>query len=410
MRHFAHLPHDEQARLFSHRPEPFTRDSDVPTLAVALGATLYMPGTRENLARDLRRQASGGVTSSVVCLEDAVRDEDVPRAHRNVVEQLRTLSAQLGTGPSGDGSAARGQALLDGLDDDDGPDGPLVFVRVRAPEQIGSIVAGLGDHAGVLSGFVLPKFTETSGTAYLDALVDATSSSGRRLLAMPVLESPSLMHRETRQDELTAVARLLDKHRPAVLAVRIGATDLSGLFGIRRDRDLTVYDVRVVADLIGDVVNVLGRTDGSGHVVTGPVWEYFGGRERLFKPRLRQTPFEQLHAGDLRHDLLHRDLDGLIREVVLDRSNGLVGKTVIHPSHVGTVHGLSVVSHEDLADATDILAEAAGGVASSRYGNKMNESRPHRAWAERTLLRSRVFGVANEDISVVDLLSALTPS
>ena len=36
----------------------------------------------------------------------------------------------------------------------------------------------------------------------------------------------------------------------------------------------------------------------------------------------------------------------------------------------------------------------------------MNESKPHTAWARRTLLRSRAFGVAEEDVSFVDLLGA----
>ena len=105
--------------------------------------------------------------------------------------------------------------------------------------------------------------------------------------------------------------------------------------------------------------------------------------------------------------MLAADLDGLIREVVLDRANGLVGKSVIHPSHVAAVNSLSVVSCEEYLDALDVLGtESAGGVASSAYRNKMNESKPHTAWARRTLLRSRVFGVAQEDVSFVDLLGA----
>ncbi|MGK5698312.1 HpcH/HpaI aldolase/citrate lyase family protein, partial [Streptomyces sp. URMC 128] len=46
------------------------------------------------------------------------------------------------------------------------------------------------------------------------------------------------------------------------------------------------------------------------------------------------------------------------------------------------------------------------GVLRSAYTNKMNEVKPHRAWAERTLLRAEVFGVANEDIGFVELLAA----
>ena len=48
-----------------------------------------------------------------------------------------------------------------------------------------------------------------------------------------------------------------------------------------------------------------------------------------------------------------------------------------------------------------------GGVRRSGYRNKMNEVRPHRIWAARTLLRARVFGVAAQGISHVDIMTAL---
>ncbi|GMA88387.1 hypothetical protein GCM10025868_36370 [Angustibacter aerolatus] len=106
--------------------------------------------------------------------------------------------------------------------------------------------------------------------------------------------------------------------------------------------------------------------------------------------------------------LLAQDLDTLIREIALDKANGLCGKTVIHPSHVRAVHALSVVTHEEFSDASDVLGDdmVAGGVKASGYRNKMNESKPHRAWAERTMRRARVFGVAREDVSYVDVLGA----
>ena len=127
------------------------------------------------------------------------------------------------------------------------------------------------------------------------------------------------------------------------------------------------------------------------------MWEYFSGSERIFKPQLRESPFIQHDERTLRAELIAKDLDGLIREVTLDRANGLIGKTVIHPSHVAAVNALSVVSHEEYLDAIDILGTAGGGgVASSAYGNKMNESKPHTAWARRTVLRARVFGVAHD--------------
>ena len=393
MRHFGLLSDEDQTRLFSRRPEAFSRTSDVPTLATALGATLYMPATRQHLAHDLSRQAAEGVVSSIVCLEDSIADADLPAAQANAIDQLQEFARDCAS-PGRDANHPDDVA-------------PLVFVRVRRPEQIPAIMAGLGDDAGVLSGFVLPKFTDSTGAAYLDALADTMTSSGRRLLAMPVIESPELIHHETRADGLVGVQRLLDKHRDLVLAVRIGATDLCSAYGIRRDRDLTIYDVRVVAEVISDVVNVLGRADGTGFIVTGPVWEYFNSGERMFKPQLRQTPFESDDARTLRRRLITQDLDGLIREVVLDKANGLTGKTVIHPSHVAAVHALSVVTHEEYADATDVASSRAqGGAMASTYGNKMNEAKPHRAWADRTLRRARAFGVAAEDVTFVDLLSA----
>ena len=36
----------------------------------------------------------------------------------------------------------------------------------------------------------------------------------------------------------------------------------------------------------------------------------------------------------------------------------------------------------------------------------MNESKPHAAWARRTLLRAELFGVARPGVSFVDLLAA----
>lgn len=382
MRHFDFLSEADRRRLFYRPPQPFGPADDLNLLAVALGATLYSPATRPTLVADLAKRVSQGVLSTVICLEDSVPDEEVAAAEQNAVAQLRAYAHS---------EAPR----------------PMVFLRVRTAEQIPKMVAALGRELPVLTGFVLPKFTDLNGARYLDAIAEASAATGHRLLAMPVLEAPEVIFAESRAEVLLQVRRVLAKYRRHVLAVRIGATDLSSVFGLRRSRDLTVYDVRVVADLIADVVNIFGRADESGFVVTGPVWEYFSGTERMFKPQLREAPFIEHSERALRAELIARDLDGLIREVALDKANGLTGKTVIHPSHVAAVHALSVVTHEEYCDARDVLGtRSGGGVASSAYGNKMNESKPHSAWARRTVLRAAVFGVANPEVSFVDLLGA----
>lgn len=388
MRHFGYLATELRQRLFHREPCEFTADSPARTLSAALGATLYSPATRPSLAADIVKQAGRGVVSMVLCLEDSIDDAEVEDGEENLVRQFTEL-ASLPRTP--------GAVEL-----------PLLFIRVRAPQQIPDLVRRLGPAVRLLSGFVLPKFTGERGIPFLEAVEAAETESGRRLFAMPVLESPELLYRESRVETLEGIFRAVDKHRDRVLALRLGVTDFCSSYGLRRAPDMTAYDLQVVASVIADVVNMLGRADGTGFTVTGPVWEYFRVQERMFKPQLRQSPFMEVQAVELRAKLIEHAMDGLLREISLDQANGLLGKTCIHPSHVLPVHALSVVSHEEFSDAADILRpeRGGGGVLRSAYTNKMNEVKPHRAWAERTLLRAEVFGVAREDVGFVELLAA----
>ncbi|MBW0287427.1 ATP/GTP-binding protein [Rhodococcus sp. FH8] len=382
MQHFQHLEDDVREQLFLHAPRSFADSDERDLLAIALGATLYVPATRARLADIVVKRASEGVSSMVLDLEDAVADHEVESARANAVDALDKI------------------ASTDAV-------GMLLFVRVREVADIHKVAASLTEGRAALTGFVIPKFGSESGPVFLDAVADASELLGKHLYAMPVLESPALVHRDTRDLELRTISGILAQHRDRILAVRIGATDMCSTFGIRRDRDLTIYDVRVVVDVIADIVNYLGRADGSGFVITGPVWEYFADHERMFRPMLRATPFEEHDAVRFRQHLVSRDLDGLLREIALDRANGIQGKTVIHPSHVAAVNALSAVTHEEYHDALDILGADAGGVQASGYRNKMNEMKPHRNWAHQTALRAHVFGVTNKGITFVELLTAL---
>jgi len=388
MRHFGHIAPEERQRLFFREPGVFTADSSARVLSAALGATLYSPANRPQLADDIVKQTGRGVVSMVLCLEDSIHDDEVEGAEENLVRQFTDLAGREDVGEL-----------------------PLLFIRVRFPEQIPDLVQRLGPAVRLLSGFVMPKFTEERGMPFLEALASAETASGRRLFAMPVLESPELLYRESRVETLEGISRAVDKYRDRVLALRLGVTDFCSSYALRRAPDMTAYDVQVVASVIADVVNMLGRADGTGFTVTGPVWEYFRVQERMFKPQLRRSPFLEGQAEELREALIEHAMDGLLREITLDQANGLMGKTCIHPSHVLPVHALSVVSHEEFSDAQDILRpeRGGGGVLRSAYTNKMNEVKPHRAWAERTLLRAEVFGVAHEDIGFVDLLAAGLP-
>ena len=393
MRHFAFLDDAQAGHLFHRRPQEVAVDSPAPLLAAFLGATLYCPGDRPRIADDVVKQAARGCVSMVLCLEDAIADSAVDAAEINVADAIRTLHRL---------SVDQPDIAL-----------PLLFVRVRTPEQMLRVAESCGAGLAVLSGFVVPKFENETGyaEAFFVALRDIQrhsgadgSQGGKRLRLMPILESPNMIHSETRTAALSSIREILHDNRDDVLAARIGATDLSSAFGLRRSRDLTVYDVQVVASVISDIVNVLGRSDDN-FVITGTVWEHYE-TERILRPQLRLTPFVEANERELRHRLMLGGLDGLIREISLDQANGLLGKTVIHPTHVSVVHAMSVVSHEEFLDASVILANVGGGASASPYGNKMNEAKPHSTWAHRTMLRAQAFGVASESTTFVDLLEA----
>jgi citrate lyase beta subunit len=379
--HFGHLSATQRERLFAVPPQPFTRASGREKLALGLGATLYSPGTRPSLAEDARRAGRIGATSTVWCLEDAVPHAAVPAAQANVVRQL---------------------ALLDPDDET----APMVFVRVRTPEQLREVAREAGTLLPRLTGFVLPKIAPGPvGQAWMQALARAGERAGEPLYGMPVLEHEDLAWTETRAAHLAGLRALFGEHREQVLAVRVGGTDLCGLFGLRRDGDTTIWEVAVVRDMLADVLNTFGRR--GEHVVTGPVWEHFASPERLFRSRLRATPWQRHRVERLRDRLVRDDVDELLREVVADRANGFTGKTVIHPTHVSVVNALHAVTREEYDDALSVLAgRDDGGVVPSPTGGKMNETGPHGLWAEQVAARAAVFGVLASSDGVVDLLDA----
>src|ERR1700712_2189407 len=142
VRHFDHLSVDVRQSLFAQPPGAFDKHSSRTVLATALGATLYVPGIRDDLVRVITRRADEGVRSMVVDLEDAVADQHVEQAVENVTKALIDLS--------------------------DAPQQTMLFVRVRTAEHIRQIIDGAGSRTGALTGFVLPKFSASTGARFLD--------------------------------------------------------------------------------------------------------------------------------------------------------------------------------------------------------------------------------------------------
>nr|WP_269448613.1 HpcH/HpaI aldolase/citrate lyase family protein [Metabacillus kandeliae] len=376
-------------------PERFTKHSDQKLLSYALGAALYMPGSRTSIAQDLLsgKYLQGkheGLTSMVICLEDSIADHEVETAEQNIAMCMAEVAEGI----------EKQRFFQEDL--------PLIFIRVREPAQMQRLAAVLAPYLGLIAGFIFPKISSGNVREYFSLLQSLTKEHKEILYGMPILETPEVIYRETRMEELLEIKRVLDEYKSLVLNVRLGGTDLSGIYGIRRSRGTTIYDISVIRDCITDIINVFGRSSEE-YVISGPVWEYFNGKTRLLKPQLRQTPFRNASGSEglkLRDELLSRYDDGLIQEILLDGANGLVGKTIIHPSHIKIVNALNVTAKEEYLDAAAILEQSLtyNGVIKSEFANKMNEIKPHASWARKVMLKSKIYGVFHENESFVELI------
>jgi citrate lyase beta subunit len=383
MKHFSYLTEDRKNAYFHKQPEEITKFTEREKLAYALGATLYSPSVN-SIEEKLIQKSIPGLTSFVFCFEDAIREEEVEAGEENVRNMLQTIH----------------QSIVDGKLKSE--ELPLLFIRVRNEVQFEKFVSSLTkDQAELLTGFNIPKLNSGNSNEYLGLTKQFASRFNTTFYAMPILESPEIIYKETRMDELLALRSSFLHHRDYILNVRVGGTDFSSLFGLRRGIDHTIYDIMVVADALRDIQNFLMRAE-DGFVISAPVWEYFSN-QRVLKPKLRETPFRAKDKMDKRREILGDALDGLINEITKDKANGFVGKTVIHPTHIPYVNALQCVTHEEYNDACMILNAKGGGVLKSSNGNKMNEFNPHRPWAKKIINKASVYGVLKEENDYVDL-------
>lgn len=366
---------------FVHPPVEFDKNTEKELLQYCLGGTLYMPGTKEIMDKILERGLQD-LTSMVMCFEDAIAAEDLPQAEANVFRHLDALALAI----------EMGRLQVKDL--------PLIFLRVRDTEQFKHFSSRLDSRqAAILSGFVFPKFYSSNATEYLEQLTRLNRNLEERLYGMPILEGVSIAHRESRVNELEELKHIIEPYKQHLLNIRVGGTDFSSIFGVRRGINSTIYDILTVRDCLADILNFFNRA-GEGYTVSAPVWEYFLAYKR---DDIDQLLSENIHRSLLnRNPIVNEAIDGLLREVLLDKANGFVGKTIIHPSHLRFVNAMQAVSREEYEDAMQILGTN-GGVVKSAKSNKMNEIKPHRNWAVRVSLRAKAYGVVEDDAAVLRL-------
>ncbi len=314
-----------------------------------VGALLYCPALNAKLADAVMMNRFGKQYSLAICLEDTIGDESVEKAEKQLLETLTKIT---------DATTKKGKKefFL-----------PKIFIRVREPEQLQRIYGMLKDQMEVIYGFIFPKYTISNAPLYNKMIVQMNKAQQRKIYMMPILESADIVDYACRRSILLNIKKMIDDVKEYVLNVRVGGNDFCNEFAARRHYDESIYDIIPIANLLSDILTVFSRE----YVVSGPVWEFFSSDNNEWK-------------------------DGLRKECELDKLNGFVGKTVIHPKQIKVVNEALMVSKKDYEDAKLILGfDAKKGllVGKSNGGERMNEARTHKNWASKIMILAEIFGV-----------------
>lgn len=313
-------------------------------LYYSVGALLYCPANRKNIADSIVKQRFGTKYSLALCLEDTIRDDSVAEAENILVQTLRQLDQQ----------SVQNDFYM-----------PKIFVRVRNARQIGRLHRAFGESARLITGYILPKFSLENADGFIQEIIKVNEASATPVYTMPIFESPSIIDLRTRYEILYQLKQKLDSVEKNVLNIRVGGNDLCHMFGFRRHDDESIHQIRPIATIFSDIITVYGMD----YVVSGPVWEYY-----------QSSNWQK----------------GLYHELADDKLCGFVGKTVIYPSQIKVVNEAYKVPQKDYQDAAAVLnwdKSSHSLVAGSVSKERMNEYKTHSNWALRTLLMAEYFGI-----------------
>ena len=211
---------------YKKSPQDFSKNTQKELLQYAVGPLLYIPATHEKLLYSILK-----TTEASICidLEDAIGDNTVQQAELNILSCLQQLKAML----------ASGEITVQEL--------PLIFIRIRSSQQLKDFGTKLGKPLlNLVTGFNLPKFDTSCAQDYLTAFHEVQHLSQENLYFMPIFETEAIMNKKGRIEELEALYQTLKPVQHYILNIRVGATDFSNFFGIRRTISQTIHMVQVI--------------------------------------------------------------------------------------------------------------------------------------------------------------------
>lgn len=317
-------------------------------LSLTVGGLLYTPATKSGIAEKI--QSYPCLTSMAFCLEDAISDSALKEAEEELCKTFLEIT-----------KIPREKI-------------PLIFVRIRTPEHLLQVHNLLCEKSviNVITGYILPKFDLSNCYEYKQAITQINSNLTAPLYVMPILETKEIADIDKRSATLLKLKEVLDSIKEYVLNIRVGGNDFSNLYGLRRSTSQNIYQIGVIRDILIDIINVFAGE----YVVSGAVWEYFG------------------------KDSSEPWATGLKAELELDRLNGFIGKTAIHPCQLPIIYESLKVSRADYKDALNILGWNSEklGVGRSADGTRMNEVKTHTVWAERIVALAEIYGIKDSEV------------
>lgn len=314
--------------------------SEQELLPYRVGGLLYTPATNHSILEKLNQNAIPCLTSIVFCLEDSIGDTELDMAEKNLKNMISQWHKKKNK--------------------------PLCFIRVRSPQHLLHMGSFLEEKIRKITGFVLPKFDESNLQEYFRAIEMLEQKNGDRKYIMPILETKSIAKCEHRAEKLENLKQSMQPMKKRILNVRVGGNDFSNLYGLRRNAHQNIYQMGIIRDILMDILNVFS----DDYIVSGPVWEYFGsGTDTCW-------------------------MDGLKNELELDRLNGFIGKTAIHPSQLPIIYESMKPSKSDYCDAQAILHWSnSAGAKKSDLGDRMNERKTHLKWARKIDILAAIYGI-----------------
>jgi len=217
--------------------------------AYSLGATLYMPVLHPRVADILHGRLPPPAASIVLCLEDALADQDVDDGLQRLDQLMSDLPERL----------------------------PVrTFLRPRDRDMALELSARAAGTA--IEGLVAPKVVPETLPDWLALTRDAG------LAVMPTLESACFFD----PGKICALRDILDDHPKDIArlaAIRLGGNDLLSTLALRRERGVTSWE-----GPLGWVLSMASSIlIAAGYPVAAPVYDVIDDLETLRRETLRDV-------------------------------------------------------------------------------------------------------------------------